>query len=163
MAFLLVVSLVVANRDSSNTPNRIAFDLSDTEGLQKRKDSVRRLRYERFVRDSLRIVQSKAQDTMKVYVHKVQRGENIQGIAKRYNMSLAHFKRMNNIENNGELRAGSGMRVVVRATHKVLHDENLHNIAKKYGITYYDLLRSNAIIDEEEDVFEGKELIIPFK
>jgi serine/threonine protein kinase len=162
MAFLLIAALLVANRDSS-VPNRIAFDLSDTAGLQKRKDSVKRQRYERFLRDSLRIAQSKAQDTMKVYVHKVQRGDNIQGIAKRYNMSLAHFKRMNNIENNDELRAGSGVRVVVRAVHKVLHDENLHSIAKKYDITYYDLLRTNAITDEEEEVFEGKELIIPFK
>lgn len=162
MAFLLVVALLVANRDN-NVPNRITFNLSDTAGMQKRKDSVRRLRYERFVQDSLRIVQSKAQDTMKVYIHKVQRGENIQGIAKRYNMSLGHFKRMNNIESNNELRAGAGMRVVVRAVHKILHDENLHSIAQKYGITYYDLLRTNAISDEEEEVFEGKELIIPFR
>ncbi|MGD1843519.1 MAG: protein kinase [Thermonemataceae bacterium] len=158
----VIILLFFANRGEEEV-STLAYDLQDTSYINKRTDSLKTLRLQKLREDSLRIAKIQARDTMKLHIHKVKRGESLQRIAKRYNMSLGHLKRLNNIESNEDLKAGSGMRVVVRAVHKVMKGEDLRRVAGQYELTYWDLVRTNAIKDEEEEVFDGKDLLIDFE
>ncbi len=162
--FALVASLLSMVNAERTLKTNITYDLYDEAFLQRRLDSLQQIRLLKIKSDSLEMVNSQKKDSTYVYVHKVKAGESLQGLAVRYNMSEAHFKNMNNFEGkNSGFKEGLGVRVLVRTAHKVLKKEKLDDIAKLYQVTRLELIRTNNIRNENLDVYEGKELLIPLK
>ena len=160
----LVASLLGMVNAERTLKTTITYDLYDEAFLGKRLDSLQQIRLLKVKSDSLEMVNSQKKDSTYVYVHKVKAGESLQGLAVRYNMSEAHFKNMNNFEGkNSGFKEGLGVRVLVRTAHKVLKKEKLDDIAKLYEGTRLELIRTNNIRNENLDVYEGKELLIPLK
>lgn len=162
--FALVAGLLhIVNTDKSLKTN-ITYNLYDKAFLEKRLDSLEQIRLLKIKSDSLEMVNSQKKDSTYVFVHKVKAGETLQSLAVRYNMSEGHFKNMNNFDGkNSGFKEGLGVRVLVRSTHKVLKKERLDDIAKLYEVTRLELIRTNNIRNENLDVYEGKELLIPLK
>lgn len=162
--FALVAGLLSMVNTERELKTNITYNLYDEVFLQRRLDSLQQIRLLKVKSDSLEMVNSQKKDSTYVYVHKVKPGESLQGLAVRYNMSEAHFKNMNNFEGkNSGFREGLGVRVLVRTTHKVLKKERLDDIAKLYQVTRLELIRTNNIRNENLDVYEGKELLVPLK
>lgn len=159
------IAFVYTILDEDNKKNVLAYDLYDQTRIKKVLDSVKRVKQQEFIRDSIRIAQNKAENMQKIHIHKVDKGETLKEIAERYNMSLSHLKQLNGFNEKTTLRANVGLRVVVREYHKVLDKEELWQIAQKYGLTKFDVMKTNAIdpVDERKEVYPGRELIIPIK
>lgn len=145
--------------------SQLAYDLNDQARIRKMLDSVKKAKQQEFIRDSIRIAQNRAENLQKIHIHKVKKGETLKEIAERYNMTLSHIRQLNNFNEKSTLKANTGLRVIVREYHKVLDKEELWQIAQKYGITKFDIMKANEIdpADESEEVYPGRELIIPIK
>jgi len=141
----------------------LVYNLYDQARIKKIRDSVRNVRKQEFIRDSIRIAQNKAENLQKVHIHKVKKGESLKEIAEKYNMSVSHLKQLNGFTDKTTLKADAGLRVIIRDYHKVLDKEELWQIAQKYGISKFEIIRANDIEDERKDVYPGADLIIPIK
>jgi membrane-bound lytic murein transglycosylase D len=89
----------------------------------------------------------------KTQMHKVCRGENLTRIAKRYGMTVAELRQLNNLK-GGPLYVGKRLKVRASRTktvpaktqkHKVRSGENLTRIAKRYGMTVAELRQLNNL------------------
>ncbi|PKQ70536.1 protein kinase domain-containing protein [Raineya orbicola] len=149
--------------DETDEQNRLVYNLYDKARIKKIRDSVRNVRKQEFIRDSIRIAQNKAENLQKIHIHKVKQGETLKEIAEKYNMSVSHLKQLNGFTDKTTLKVDAGLRVVIRDYHKVLDKEELWQIAQKYGISKFDIIRANDIEDELKDVYPGADLIIPIK
>jgi membrane-bound lytic murein transglycosylase D len=100
----------------------------------------------------------------KTQMHKVCRGENLTRIAKRYGMTVAELRQLNNLK-GGPLYVGKRLKVRASRTktvpaktqkHKVRSGENLTRIAKRYGMTVAELRQLNNLKDGP--LYVGKRL-----
>lgn len=79
--------------------------------------------------------------------HRVRRGENLSGIARKFGTSVSKLKRINRLRNN-TIYVGRVLKVPsdkVVTSHKVRRGESLIRIAKKYGISVAQLKRLNNL------------------
>ncbi len=80
--------------------------------------------------------------------HRVRRGENLNIIARKYKMTLAQLKRLNNLRKN-RIYPGQKLKVAGSASlvkkHVVKKGEALSTIAEKYGVSLRDLMKSNGL------------------
>ena len=90
------------------------------------------------------------------YYHRVRRGENLSTIARKYRVSIAHLKRLNNLASSRiyvnqklRLQATSYSRgnndSADRTYHIVRRGENLSTIARKYRLSVAQLKRLNNL------------------
>jgi len=101
---------------------------------------------------------SKKENSLPVVFHKVKRGETLQKIALRYNMSLADLAQLNAIRIHAPLPAGKTLRVAklsdpglpeseksLTPLHKVQRGETLDAIARRYHTSIAALLELNGM------------------
>ena len=107
----------------------------------------------------------------KTIVHKVESGESLYVIAKKYNVAIDELKRLNNLE-GGKIKPGQSLSVNVAAdnstvdktvvkpkiTHKVKSGDSFYSLAKKYGCSVHDIKDWNSIPGDRLN--PGEKLII---
>lgn len=81
-------------------------------------------------------------------VHRVRKGESLYRIARKYNTTITHLKRNNNLKRN---RIFIGQKLVVRgpasaeAFYRVKRGDNLSKIASDHGLSVKKLMRMNGL------------------
>lgn len=107
--------------------------------------------------------------------YKVVSGDNLYGIAKRYNVTVADLAKANNLSTNTGLRIGQVLVIpgknqeakvnpanvastVNAQLHVVASGESLYSIAKKYGVTVKDIQQWNNMNDA--NVKPGQRLVV---
>ncbi|MEN8215147.1 MAG: LysM peptidoglycan-binding domain-containing protein [Pseudomonadota bacterium] len=99
------------------------------------------------------LAQASASRHTKTQRHIVKKGENLTRIAKRYDMTVAELRQLNNLK-SGPLYVGKRLKVRASETktvhaktqkHKVRSGENLTRIAKRYGMTIAELSQLNNL------------------
>lgn len=109
-------------------------------------------------------------------VYTVQKGDTIQKIAKKYNVSEEEILKANNIQDPKKLREGQKIKIPITSSkesstpkkssnikeeiYEVKYGDTLEKIAKKYGISVKDLMEYNDMRDEK--IFAGDQLKILF-
>ncbi len=107
----------------------------------------------------------------KTIVHKVESGESLYVIAKKYNVAIDELKRLNNLE-DGKIKPGQSLSVNVVAdnstvektvvkpkiTHKVKSGDSFYSLAKKYGCSVHDIKDWNGIPGDRLN--PGEKLVI---
>ncbi|QER41243.1 LysM peptidoglycan-binding domain-containing protein [Thermodesulfobacterium sp. TA1] len=119
---------------------------------------------------------SQTQKTSQEYVYYiVQKGDTLEKIAKRYNLSVAELKQLNNLKEN-KIRVGQRLVVGVKnlkpkkeeskpktsqpveVYHVIKKGDTLESIAKKYGVTPQEIIRLNNLRKGQLKV--GQKLLI---
>ncbi len=93
------------------------------------------------------------------YEHKVQKGENLFRISKRYNVTFAQIKEANNLTSE-TLRYDQKIKIPVKAIHTVSSGESVGTIAQRYKSSTQDILKANEITNENQ-LKVGAKIIIP--
>ena len=102
--------------------------------------------------------------TEKTIVHKVESGESLYLIAKKYNVAIDELKRLNNLD-GAKLKPGQSLSVNMpvensnstaekktvkpKITHKVKSGESFYSLAKKYGCSVNDIKEWNSKPDNK--------------
>lgn len=111
--------------------------------------------------------------TEKTIVHKVESGESLYLIAKKYNVAIDELKRLNNLD-GAKLKPGQSLSVNMpvensnstaekktvkpKITHKVKSGESFYSLAKKYGCSVNDIKEWNSKPDNKLNL--GDKIII---
>jgi membrane-bound lytic murein transglycosylase D len=113
---------------------------------------------EKNTEDRPRQIASKGEAKKKVHV--VKKGQNLTQIAKKYKLSVAKLKAMNNLKKNA-VYSGQKLKVMQSGPlkHIVKAGENLHHIARKYEIPVWSLKKANRL--KREVLWVGQILKIP--
>lgn len=102
--------------------------------------------------------------TEKTIVHKVESGESLYLIAKKYNVAIDELKRLNNLD-GAKLKPGQSLSINMlvessnstaekktvkpKITHKVKSGESFYSLAKKYGCSVNDIKEWNSKPDNK--------------
>ena len=94
-----------------------------------------------------------------VYMHKVEKGQNLYRIGLRYNVPLNMLEELNSNEAT-RLTIGASLKIPVRAIHIVESGETLSGIALAYNSSEANIKKANQLI-EGQPLLAGQKLIIP--
>lgn len=98
-----------------------------------------------------------------MYIHVVQSGETIWGIASYYGVSAQRLVTDNGIRDPEHLVPGQALVVLIpEVTHTVRSGETLQSIAAAYQTTVMALLRNNPVLTNRSALFAGETLTITF-
>jgi LysM repeat protein len=96
--------------------------------------------------------------------HIVQAGETLWSIARKYNTSVSHLRRMNGLGGTSRLIVGQELIVggegQTLAVHRVQRGETLYRIARKYAVDVQELIAVNDLA-EPDRLQPGTNLRIP--
>ena len=99
---------------------------------------------------------------MTIYV--VKEGDNINSIARQYNVTAQSIIDNNALSNPENLVVGQTLVILVpRIVHTVSEGETIFSIARDYGITESVLLQNNPIISVNGLVFPGQTVVIEYE
>lgn len=76
---------------------------------------------------------------------KVQKGDTLYSIAKRYDMSISELIELNGIDSPNQLYVGQVLKTSSNKYYTVKRGDTLASIARRYGTTYQDLAKKNNI------------------
>ena len=76
---------------------------------------------------------------------KVQKGDTLYSIAKRYDMSISELIELNGIDSPNQLYVGQVLKTASNKYYTVKRGDTLASIARRYGTTYQDLAKKNNI------------------
>lgn len=114
--------------------------------------------------------------------YRVQRGDNVHSIAKRFGISVSSLLERNNLNTRNLIRAGktliipSGVKVnqskikvnrayvskpIVKKVHIVKRGDTLTDIAKKYNVDLVKLTEANRKVASRSSLFVGHQVVIP--
>ncbi|MFT4735674.1 MAG: LysM repeat protein [Algoriphagus sp.] len=128
----------------------------DQDGLANAKESS--------VKPEIQIAKASRQAVAKdgkTAVHRVQKGETLFSIAKRYNLSVNTLELSNPSVSAQSLAAGSNLKIPVQAIHTVGAGDILRIVGGRYGITTKAIMTANGKTKNFAE--RGEKLIIPFK
>ena len=94
-----------------------------------------------------------------IYMHKVEKGQNLYRIGLRYNVPLNMLEELNSNEAT-RLTIGASLKIPVRAIHIVESGETLSGIALAYNNSEANIKKANQLI-EGQPLLAGQKLIIP--
>ncbi|ASQ90314.1 lytic transglycosylase [Prosthecochloris sp. GSB1] len=90
--------------------------------------------------------------------HKVNRGESLGLIARKYGVSVAQLASWNNLGGKRVIHPGQRLKLFAATrVHKVRRGENLIQIAKKYGVSVSDLASWNKL-GRKRTIYPGQKL-----
>jgi len=96
-------------------------------------------------------------------IYKVERGDNLTRIARRFGVSIEDIVRANHLKRGDHLGVGDLLLVVAAEQEPVVHTvkrgENLTLIAQRYGVSLDSLLQANRL-DRSDFLRVGQELVI---
>lgn len=87
-------------------------------------------------------------------------GETFYSVANRYNMKLSTLKALNPEVAEGNVKAGSQLKVKAMAVHTVGPGDVLRVVAQKYGVSKEAIMRANK--KSKDIATRGEKLIIPY-
>lgn len=94
-----------------------------------------------------------------IYLHKVEKGQNLFRIGLRYNVPLNTLEELNgNVASR--LTIGSNLKIPVKAIHNVTSGETLQGIATMYGSNEIYIKKANQLA-EGQPLQAGQKLVIP--
>lgn len=97
-----------------------------------------------------------------IIYHNVKQGENLWGIAEKYNISLETILLANEISKNTKIKAGQ--KLIILPTEGLLHmverGDSISSVAKKYKGNVKDIISFNELSDEN-DIYVGDILFVP--
>ncbi|TAF63078.1 MAG: LysM peptidoglycan-binding domain-containing protein [Cytophagales bacterium] len=155
------------NYPGKTSRSEVVFNLQDTSYINKKRDSIDKARNLWQKQDSVRIakLQTKNKEKAKIYMHKVRPNETMESIAAKYYIAVDTVRALNEYlkktRSNAKLEAKYGVKVKVRDVYSLRKDETIDQVAYKYNISKLILLQVNNIVSEKEDLFEGKNIVIP--
>lgn len=98
-----------------------------------------------------------------MYIHIVQEGESLWGIAAYYNVSAQRLITDNGIRNPYQLVVGQALIVLIpEVMHVVRSGETLQGIASAYQTTVMQLIRNNPVLTNRSALSAGETLTITF-
>lgn len=96
------------------------------------------------------------------YIHTVQRGETLYGIAKKFSVNQDQIRRLNGFQGN-TIYLGQKIRIPLK-TYIVKSGDTVFSIAKKHGISSKDLLEVNPAVDKKTYLIRvAQNICIPYK
>lgn len=162
---LTVVLYMQQANPRKQVKSEVIFDLTDTRNIQRKQDSISKAKEEKRLKDSLRLVQKRqVKDTTEIFIHKVKPGETLERLSQRYYINIDTLRKMNDmfqVRKNQRLEAKYGLRVRVRDTYSLGEEEDINFVARKFNVSRYVLIQANGIKSEEDDLYEGKVIVIP--
>ncbi|WP_035727279.1 protein kinase domain-containing protein [Eisenibacter elegans] len=165
LSVLSLVFWMTYNTPSRRTP-KIAYNLNDTLSIKRTRDSIRLARQMQQKAESLQVaklMESKKQ-LIEMYMHKVRAGETLNSIAQRYALPVDSLRSLNDMAQmpaDKKLEPKMGIRVYIKTKYTVRKGETLAAIAQRFNVNRSVLIRTNQIVDEAQDITEGKVIIIP--
>jgi len=94
-----------------------------------------------------------------IYLHRVEKGQNLFRIGLRYNVSLNTLEKING-DVASRLTIGSKLKIPVKAVHKVEPGESLQSIAAGYGSNEVLIIKANQLA-EGQPLLAGQVIVIP--
>ena len=96
----------------------------------------------------------------KAYSYAAEKGESLNGVAKRFGLTVDQLKSMNPSISDG-FKAGAKVNVKIKAIHTVGPGDVLRVVAEKYKVSKKSIMDANH---KSEDVtLRGEQLVIPVK
>ena len=96
----------------------------------------------------------------KAYSYAAEKGESLNGVAKRFGLTVDQLKSMNSSISDG-FKGGSKVNVKIKAIHTVGPGDVLRVVAEKYKVSKKSIMDANH---KSEDVtLRGETLVIPIK
>ncbi len=152
------------------TQTDLLYNIKDMERIGRMQDSIAKMQKIQAIEDSLRIFGGiNRNDSAEVYIHKVERGDNLEKIAKLYYQPLDSLKALNNLTGKERLKPREGVKVRVKAIYKIQKGEDLFQVGRKFGISPNVLKEVNRLYSKPVEpgeippplVYEGKNIVIP--
>ncbi|GAB4397031.1 MAG: hypothetical protein OHK0053_12540 [Microscillaceae bacterium] len=167
--FLAILLIYYAlQRPPENT--EILYEIKDVERIQRLQDSIARAQAQQAVQDSIRRFSAfNRKDSVTIFIHKIQRDEDLASIAKLYYQPLDTLKKLNGLTGKERLRPREGIKVKVRQIYKIQRGEDLFQIGRKFNISPNVLRDVNRLYPKAPEpgeepkpvVYEGKDIVIP--
>ncbi len=148
----------------------ILYNIKDMDRINQMQDSIAKAQGEQAMADSIRIFGGiNKKDSSEIYIHKVERGENLQKIAKMYYQPLDSLKSLNNMTGRERLKPREGVKVRIKTLYKIQKGEDLLQVARKFKISANVLKEVNKLYPQPVEpgeiplpmVYEGKNIVIP--
>lgn len=125
-------------------PSGVFLKVPEGKGALMSKDAIKVA-----LAESTKVYEKKLKNVQKFnksFTYKVQRGDTLSGIARKYGVSVTALRRNNNISRKGIIYAGQKIAIPSNIkTHKVKKGESLGRIARLYGSNIKAITRANNI------------------
>jgi serine/threonine protein kinase len=148
----------------------ILYNIKDMDIINAIQDSIAKAQAEQAITDSIRVFGGiNKKDSSEIYIHKVERGENLQKIAKMYYQPLDSLKSLNNLTGRERLKPREGIKVRVKTIYKIQKGEDLLQVARKFKISANILKEVNQLYPKSLEpgeqplpvIYDGKNIVIP--
>ena len=96
----------------------------------------------------------------KAYLYVAEKGESLNGVAKRFGLTLDQIKSMNPSISDG-FKGGAKVNVKIKAIHTVGAGDVLRVVAEKYKVSKKSIMDANHKL--EDVTLRGEQLVIPVK
>ena len=170
LTILLILTVYYGFR-KDQTSSEIKPETVDEARITHFQDSMARAMEKKALEDSIRVLGlGKRINASEIYIHKAERGENLQKIAQKYYNSLDSLKILNNMTGKERLKPKDGVKVRIRAIHIMQRGETIFQVGQLYGVDPNILIQLNTLYAKPSEtpdelpkapVYEGKEVIIP--
>lgn len=167
---VLIFMIIIYSRPRPQYQSSILLDIKNQTEIRQRQDSIAEAQAKKAVEDSIRIFGSTiTEEDNQIYFHKVERGETLEKIAKRFYLPLDTLVQLNDISPTEKLKARQGIKVLVKTIYKVKGEETLAQIGDKFKISPFILKEVNQLYPQPLEpgeipkplIYEGKNIIIP--
>jgi LysM repeat protein len=136
-----------------------------SDDSSQRKDSVQNaelvLEAQKQEAEAQKIPEEKIDEPSgKAYLYVAEKGESLDGVAKRFGLTLDQIKSMNSSISDG-FKGGAKVNVKIKAIHTVGAGDVLRVVAEKYKVSKKSIMDANHKL--EDVTLRGEQLVIPVK
>jgi len=136
-----------------------------SDDSSQRKDSVQNaelvLEAQKQEAEAQKIPEEKIDEPSgKAYLYVAEKGESLNGVAKRFGLTLDQIKSLNPSISDG-FKGGAKVNVKIKAIHTVGAGDVLRVVAEKYKVSKKSIMDANHKL--EDVTLRGEQLVIPVK